>query len=860
MLLIDVQAAVDSVLRTLPELSVKAALVLAAAGAMALVLRRASAAARHLVWTAAVLGVLALPLGQLVPVRFAVLPAFLGQSHSWRMNAAPSPDPVYAPPADYAAAPVDHAAAAPTPAVDGPVTPAPAAAAPAAPSSTPAASTPAPSAGPSWTLTAGGWAQLLVAVWLLGAALLVARLLVGTATVWWLARTGERIDDEAWTLAADRISRAFDAPSARLVRSRWTEMPMTWGVLRPVVLLPANADEWPAERREVVLRHELAHVARRDVATLAVAQLACAVYWFNPLSWVALRQLRAEAEKCCDDWVLRAGTRASTYADHLLEMVRIIGRARVPAALALPMAQRSTFEGRLLAILEPGVDRGVVRGRQALLTTAGLAALVLALGAMRPADAATLPIHGEASIGRTEATIESPASSRMEAAAERAKESGKETPILDAGVVARLPARASAALAAMADGNASQAEVREARSAAVLPLIGAVRDADANVRLSAVKALGAIEDPRSVAALIQALRTDQDAQVRNMAAWALGQIEDRAAVPALVQAMAGDRAVEVRRTSTWALGQIEDPAAVDGLVRAMRDADGEVRETAVWALGQIQDRRAVPGLAAALKEGDVKVRRHAAWALGQIEAREAVPGLVAAMRDADQEVRTTAVWALGQIEAPEAVPGLSGALRDADANVRRQAVWALGQIGSDAAVAPLSSLLQSDPDTEVRTTAAWALGQIGRDAAVPALSAGLRDRSPKVRVQSAWAIGQIEPDRAPEALVAALRDEDRDVRRIVAWALSQIGDASSVAALRGALRDPDPAVKHAALRVLAGSGDEAAAAAVADLLRDPDPEVRAAAAAAMGGRGMHVDPRPQPRPQPRPRPRPRPLF
>jgi len=859
MLIIDVQAAADAALRTLPELSVKAALVLAAAGAMALVLRRASAAARHLVWAAAVLGVLALPLGQLFPVRFAVLPSFLAAAPAQRWQADATPSATLAAPlserqssAEAPAAPAQRTA---SPALE---PPAPEALAPAAPSPTPAAA--------SWTPAGGaGWARLLVAAWLIGAAVLVIRLLVGTATVWWLARTGERIDDETWTLAADRISRAFDAPSARLVRSRWTEMPMTWGVLRPVVLLPANADEWPAERREVVLRHELAHVARRDVATLAVAQLACAVYWFNPLSWVALGQLRAEAEKCCDDWVLRAGTRASTYADHLLEMVRIIGRARVPAALALPMAQRSTFEGRLLAILEPGVDRGVVRGRQALLTTAGLAALVLALGAMRPADAAPLAvrdasaIHGDASYGRTEASRETP-EVRMEVDAERAAASGKETPIVDAGVLAKLPARASAALEAMANAGTSTGAAQEARGTAVTALLAAVRDADVAVRQNVVRALGSMQDPRSVQALINALRTDTDAQVRNTAAWALGQIEDRAAVPALLQAMAGDRAVEVRRTSAWALGQIEDPAAVDGLIRAMHDPDAEVRKTAVWALGQVQDRRAVPGLTESLRQGDVEVRRDAAWALGQIEAKEAVPALVAAMRDADKEVRGTAIWALGQIEAPEAVPGLSGALRDADAHVRQQAAWALGQIESESAVEPLSSLLQNDADVEVRTTAAWALGQIEKEAALPALSAGLRDRAPKVRAQSAWAIGQIEPDRAPEALGAALRDEDREVRRNAAWALSQIEDPSTTAALRGALRDGDPEVKQAALRALAGRGDEAAAAAIADMLRDPDPQVRAAAAAAMGGHGMNVNPRPQPRPQPRPRPRPRPAF
>lgn len=162
---------------------------------------------------------------------------------------------------------------------------------------------------------------------------------------------------------------------------------MTWGVVHPVVLLPADCGEWPADRRDVVLRHELAHVARRDVLTLALAQVACAVHWFNPLSWVALHQLRAEAERCCDDWVLSTGTRASAYAGHLLEMVRVIGRARVPAAVVLPMAQRSTFEGRLLAILEPGLERGAPGRRRTALTAGGVAALVLAVGAMRPAEA-----------------------------------------------------------------------------------------------------------------------------------------------------------------------------------------------------------------------------------------------------------------------------------------------------------------------------------------------------------------------------------------------------------------------------------------------------------------------------------------
>ncbi|HEX8906416.1 MAG TPA: M56 family metallopeptidase, partial [Longimicrobiaceae bacterium] len=387
----------------LPALFLKATLVLAAACALALSLRRAPAAARHLVWAVAVAGVLLLPFCSLLPIRFGILPSFL------RAN----PAPLAAAPAiavTPAAAPVAIEPAA-TPDLTPVATTVPPAAAPAVatvvPSAAPVAQTPGPApvavaveptvdlqvapAEPKWRLADVPWPRLLIGIWLAGAALLVLRLLVGMATVWWLAHTGRPVTDEGWTALANRLSRDFWLKGGvRLIRSRWTEMPMTWGIFRPIVLLPEGADAWPAERREVVLTHELAHVARRDVLTLAIAQLAVALHWFNPLSWIALRELRAEAEKCCDDWVLRAGTRASTYADHLLDMVRVVGRERVPAALALPMAQRSTFEGRLLAILEPGVDRGLLRRGQAALTALGLAGLVVLLGALSPAEARPL--------------------------------------------------------------------------------------------------------------------------------------------------------------------------------------------------------------------------------------------------------------------------------------------------------------------------------------------------------------------------------------------------------------------------------------------------------------------------------------
>ncbi|HET7462217.1 MAG TPA: HEAT repeat domain-containing protein [Longimicrobium sp.] len=865
--------------RVLPELFLKATLVLATAGLLSRALRRASASARHLVWAVAITGVVALAFSPLLPRRVPILPP---------LGAAPAVDAWTATPAPSAS---DGRTPAAQPSVSGPArTQTPVAASERQPTPAPDAATPPAS---SWTKTPApaahapvDWTRALLGIWVLGAGVLLLRLLIGMGTVMWLARVGEREADEGWVVLADRLTRAYSLPAIRLIRSRWTEMPMTWGVLRPIVLLPMNADEWPLERREAVLTHELAHVARKDVLTLALAQVAVALHWFNPLAWIALREVRAEAEKCCDDWVLRGGMRASTYASHLLEMVRVVGRARVPAALALPMAQRSTFEGRLLAILEPGVERGRVRRGQAALTALGIAGLVAVLGAMGPAQPraalasadgggewngaapallGSAPDAGNAWLGEKEkeakpvasgAGLDAHASAGTVDAATRAQ-LARLAPDVAAAVNAALPA---APANDAAPGNAPQTAQadQEGRAQLVARLAGALKDANAEVRVTVAHSLGQIRDPRSVAALINALRTDQDATVRKTAAWALGQIEDAAAVPALVEAMQGDRSVEVRRTATWALGQIESPTAVDGLVRAMHDSDAEVRRTAVWALGQIEDARAVPGLTDALKDGDADTRKQAAWALGQIESPTAVPALTALLHDGDADVRQTAVWALGQIESPAAVPALTAVLRDANAGARKQAAWALGQIESESAIPALGGLVQNDPDTDVRQTAAWALGQIEKPSALGALSAALRDRSPAVRAQAAWAIGQIEPDHAPEALVAAARDADRSVRSNAIWALGQIEDASAVPALRAALRDSDPQIKQLALRALSRTGDPSAADALAEMLKDPDPQVRAAAAAAIAGHGSWVDPRPEPRPQPRPEPRPRP--
>ncbi len=232
------------------------------------------------------------------------------------------------------------------------------------------------------------WSTILLMAWMAGALLILARLAAGIVAVRWMSRRTERVTDAPWLEQARSLAESLGvSPRIVFLRSEGAAMPMAWGILRPAVLMPSEADEWPAERLRIVLLHELAHVKRRDCLTHMLAQISCALHWFNPLAWMAARHVRTERERACDDLVLAAGTRGPDYADQLIEIARVMRSGRFPAVLAgasLAMAHRSELEGRLLAILDPSVPRAGLSRIRALGATSAFALAVMPLASMQP--------------------------------------------------------------------------------------------------------------------------------------------------------------------------------------------------------------------------------------------------------------------------------------------------------------------------------------------------------------------------------------------------------------------------------------------------------------------------------------------
>jgi hypothetical protein len=150
-----------------------------------------------------------------------------------------------------------------------------------------------------------------------------------------------------------------------------------WGLVRPQILVPAGSEEWSSGCVRVVLLHELAHIRRHDWIVQVLAGVLRAVYWFDPLIWIASSRLRHESERACDDLVVSHDIDAHEYAGHLLALARVLNRGVATWTPAPSMAGPSSLRQRIAAILDPAATHARAR-RSAVASVAVLLLLVTA--------------------------------------------------------------------------------------------------------------------------------------------------------------------------------------------------------------------------------------------------------------------------------------------------------------------------------------------------------------------------------------------------------------------------------------------------------------------------------------------------
>lgn len=661
----------------------KATLILLVAIGITLSMQRASAGARHLVWLVTLAALLLVPaLTAWAPIPIRVLPAKVKSEPKVAPSASASA------PANGAGK-IDNAGVLTAPVGTGNE---------ASPSSSLAdaiASSPVLS---GLTIVFLIWAGvLLVIAASLGFATLAVRRIVNRA---------RPLDSDDWLTplweVSDRL--ALDEPP-RLLRSEDAKMPFACGVFNATIVLPAECDSWSLDRRRAVLLHELAHVRRHDLVGHTLGRLACAVYWFHPLVWTAAKQLRSESERACDDLALACGARATDYAEHLLDIVTSVRRDSTPS-VALAMARRKEFEGRMLAILDPELRHSSPSRKQSAALIGSLALVSIVVGAAAPSPRAY--VHAAHPVPVTQA-IEllnswNPGMKRYPDSREIIGGSRMHQKT-DTVTNQSTPTTVSTQTNRIEDTFAKVVEhaVQQGTSAASNALAQVIRQGGGKA--------GKDSDERPIL-LARILATDTSASLRKIAAWGLAEYADnQVAAEALAGALRRDSNASVREMAAWALADgHRSSVAIDALSTALRgDANTQVRTISAWALGNVGGRTAGEPLTAALSDASVEVRKRAAWALGNADLKEAPPALIALLRDRDPEMRELAAWSLYQIEDPASIPALDAALHSETNNKNLQIAYikALAAVG-EKSVDALKGLLES-PDPEIKSIAVKAL-------------------------------------------------------------------------------------------------------------------------------------------------------
>ena len=359
--------------------SLKALAILLVAFFVTLMMRHASGAKRHLIWTLAIASTIAVPVLELVlpalsvpllprhapapvsAISQAVIPS---ENHPHIIDQTIPRSFRTEPTRDISNPPQPPVRSWPQPSTDNLV------------SSPVAESAPLASHRHSlafWLILA--WAAGAIAIGVFGA--------VGA----WAARRAGRMacqagDGSLRAMFHDLLRDLAIRRPVKLLLASETAMPITWGIFRPRILLPSEAEKWPPEHTRAVLLHELGHIRRWDCATRLLALVACAIYWFNPLAWLAASRTRIESERACDDIVIGRGSSATAYAEYLVLLARNYRARRMQNIVAVAMARRSGLADRVKAILNANIDRTELNRRAVAISLALVFVLLMPLSAI----------------------------------------------------------------------------------------------------------------------------------------------------------------------------------------------------------------------------------------------------------------------------------------------------------------------------------------------------------------------------------------------------------------------------------------------------------------------------------------------
>jgi beta-lactamase regulating signal transducer with metallopeptidase domain len=336
------------------DASFKSLFLLAVGTLVCLLLNRTSAAIRHWIWATLLVGLVVMPMATILLPEWRVLPSWLAienQLETPAVAVAPSPtmmgnvsDP------KFEQTPVANTDS-PLPAsamMSGltPIDPVPAS---------------------NWPLRVRISSSIVLTIWVGGVLALLVPIGLACIRLLRLERNSTREGSISQRIQSRvlKVAEELNVKPPRVIVGPSGAMPMVWSFVRGRLLLPRDCDQWTDARMEAVLSHELIHLRRRDPLLFSLGLLARALNWFNPLAWYAVRRMRIECERACDDHVLRLGVDASEYASHLLEFSVGSLATRGTSSIAFAMASKPNIEQRIVSVLDEKLSRHGITYRRA---------------------------------------------------------------------------------------------------------------------------------------------------------------------------------------------------------------------------------------------------------------------------------------------------------------------------------------------------------------------------------------------------------------------------------------------------------------------------------------------------------------
>lgn len=497
---------------------------------------------------------------------------------------------------------------------------------------------------------------------------------LGLMTLWWLTgMIGLRRVVRSARLADERcrsLLQTVAGPSAQKVRllvSSRAGQPFTFGLRRPVIVLPEALAAGDQRRLRWALAHEWSHVARGDSGSWSLVGVVRIVFFYQPLVWWLRSQLRL-AQDYLADVAAAEPESAEDYAEFLTKWAA--GR-RSPAYGLGILGSRSELSRRVIMLVQ-GRRRLAPRCSRGWTIFAGLLALALVAAAGTYRGGST-----EAAADPQEAVTNSKIKKSNKIAVERQHDAGENKRGADDA-----PQRKRQLRYAGRDFDDWRNQL--------------LNDLEQSTRIKAIEALKSFGKngygEEAAEAIGQALQSDNDS-VCNSAANALAAI-GRPALPVLTAALESDR-FSCRCRAASAIGAI-GPSAVssaDALAKLCNDDDRRVRRDAADSLARIayQSDALKPLLDRLIVDEDLSRRSGVVQGLAGVLSSSVrpLPLLLAAARDPDPNIRSTAAGALAQHGPPtdEVIETLKRLVHDPKEHVSANAVSMFFHSSDNAATA-----------------------------------------------------------------------------------------------------------------------------------------------------------------------------